>query len=65
MNNNPNGSSNGVKRVSTGITGLDNVVQGGFLPGRTYLVTGDAGTGKTTACMQFLMAGLQQDEKAV
>jgi circadian clock protein KaiC len=65
MNNNTNGSSNRVKRVSTGITGLDNLVQGGFLPGRTYLVTGDAGTGKTTACMQFLLAGLQQDEKAV
>ena len=54
-----------VKRVSTGIAGLDSLLQGGFLPGRSYLVTGDAGTGKTTACMQFLKSGLEQEEKAV
>jgi circadian clock protein KaiC len=55
----------GVKRVSTGITGLDALIQGGFLPGRSYLVTGDAGTGKTTTCVQFLKSGLEQGEKAV
>jgi circadian clock protein KaiC len=60
-----NGASHDIKRVSTGMTGLDSLLQGGFLPGRTYLITGDAGTGKTTACMQFLLAGLQQQEKAV
>jgi KaiC/GvpD/RAD55 family RecA-like ATPase len=54
-----------IKRVSTGIAGLDSLLQGGFLPGRSYLVTGDAGTGKTTACMQFLKSGLEQEEKAV
>ena len=51
--------------VSTGITGLDSLLQGGFLAGRSYLVTGDAGTGKTTACMQFLLSGLKEHEKAV
>jgi circadian clock protein KaiC len=35
------------------------------LPGRSYLVTGDAGTGKTTVCIQFLLSGLQQEETAV
>jgi circadian clock protein KaiC len=60
-----NGAATDIKRVSTGMTGLDSLLQGGFLPGRTYLITGDAGTGKTTACMQFLLAGLQQQEKAV
>lgn len=65
MSSKTNGASNGVQRVSTGIAGLDTILQGGFLPSRTYLVTGDAGTGKTTACMQFLMAGLQADEKSV
>lgn len=54
-----------VKRVSTGIVALDSLLQGGFLPARSYLVTGDAGTGKTTACMQFLKSGLEQEEKAV
>jgi circadian clock protein KaiC len=54
-----------IKRISTGIAGLDSILEGGFLSGRSYLVTGDAGTGKTTACMQFLMAGLKQGERAV
>lgn len=58
-------SSEALKRVSTGIAGLDALLQGGFLPGRSYLVTGDAGTGKTTACVQYLKSGLEQGEKAV
>jgi circadian clock protein KaiC len=58
-------TSEAVKRVSTGIAGLDALLQGGFLPGRSYLVTGDAGTGKTTACVQYLKSGLEQGEKAV
>jgi circadian clock protein KaiC len=53
------------QRVSTGVSGLDSLLDGGFLPGRCYLVAGDAGTAKTTLCIQFLLAGLQQDEKAV
>jgi circadian clock protein KaiC len=52
-------------RVSTGIAGLDDLLKGGFLPSRSYLVTGDAGTGKTIACIQFLLSGLQRGEKAV
>ncbi len=53
------------KRVATGIEGLDPLIQNGFLPGKSYLVTGDAGTGKTTACLQFLLKGLAGGEKAV
>lgn len=45
------------KRVSTGVSGLDTVLHGGFVPGRAYLVSGGAGTGKTTLGMQFLAAG--------
>jgi KaiC/GvpD/RAD55 family RecA-like ATPase len=52
-------------RISTGIAGVDSLLQGGFLPGRSYLITGDAGTGKTIACIQFLLSGLKQGEKAV
>ena len=44
-------------RLSTGISGLDNVLRGGLLPGESYLVRGTSGTGKTTLGMQFLMAG--------
>jgi circadian clock protein KaiC len=54
-----------IKRVSTGILGLDALLQGGLLPGRCYLLTGEAGTGKTTACVQFLLSGLNQGERAV
>lgn len=52
-------------RVSTGIDGLDSLLHGGLIKGRSYLVRGDAGTGKTTACMQFLSRGLGAGEKAV
>ena len=46
-----------IMRVSTGVTGLDEIIEGGFPRGRTILVTGMAGSGKTTLGMQFLYAG--------
>lgn len=52
-------------RISTGIAGLDPLLQEGFLPSKSYVVTGDAGTGKTTACLQFLLTGLTKGEKGV
>ena len=52
-------------RISTGITGLDALLGGGFITGRSYLLTGDTGTGKTVACLQFLASGLARGEKAV
>jgi circadian clock protein KaiC len=54
-----------LKRISTGISGLDGLLDGGFLPTRSYVVTGEAGTGKTTACMQFLLSGLKQGKNAI
>ena len=54
-----------MKRLSTGVRGLDDVLKGGFLPGRVYLVRGAAGTGKTTLGMQFLMAGARQGESGL
>ncbi|MFP4407411.1 MAG: ATPase domain-containing protein [Spirochaetaceae bacterium] len=45
------------KRLSTGVPGLDKVLHGGLPEGRIYLVHGQAGTGKTTLGMQYLMAG--------
>ena len=41
-------------RVSTGISGLDQVLRGGLVAGRAYLVHGDPGTGKTTLGLHFL-----------
>ena len=44
-------------RVSTGIPGLDHILQGGLLPGRVYLIHGEPGTGKTTLGLHFLATG--------
>lgn len=46
----------------TGITGLDDVLGGGFARRRTFLLEGNPGTGKTTVGLQFLMAGAADDE---
>jgi len=54
-----------VQRISTGIAGLDELLHGGYITGRSYLLTGDAGTGKTVACLQFLRNGLKMGGKAV
>jgi circadian clock protein KaiC len=42
---------------STGIKGLDDILQGGLTPNRMYLVEGVPGAGKTTLSLQFLLAG--------
>ena len=47
-----------MERVSTGIAGLDELVDGGYPRGRTILVMGEPGSGKTTFGLQFLMDGI-------
>jgi circadian clock protein KaiC len=53
------------ERISTGIAELDRLLLGGYLKGRSHLLSGDTGTGKTIACLQFLLHGLKRGEKAV
>ncbi len=53
------------KRLPTGITGLDPLIEGGFPVGKSYLVTGEPGSGKTIFCMQYILQGLLDGEKAV
>jgi circadian clock protein KaiC len=53
------------RRVATGVPGLDPLIEGGFPAGKTYLLTGAAGTGKSIFCLQFLLKGLADGEKAV
>lgn len=43
-------------RLSTGVPGLDEILDCGLIPGRTYLVRGGPGTGKTTLGLHFLCA---------
>jgi circadian clock protein KaiC len=42
----------------TGITGLDEITEGGFPKGRPTLICGSAGCGKTLMSMQFLIKGI-------
>ena len=49
-----------MERVPTGITGLDNMVEGGFPRGRTVLISGGCGTGKSILSMQYLYHGAVQ-----
>src|SRR5512145_3111552 len=53
------------ERVATGIPGLDPLLEGGFPKGKSILVTGEPGTGKTILALQFLMHGLARGEKGI
>jgi circadian clock protein KaiC len=53
------------ERVSTGIVGLDPLLEGGFPKSRSILVTGDPGTGKSIFALQFLYEGLKRGEKVI
>ncbi|OWQ47898.1 circadian clock protein KaiC [Roseateles noduli] len=53
------------KRCSTGITGLDDILQGGLPQGHLYLFEGEPGTGKTTLGIHFLLAGLAVGESGL
>jgi KaiC/GvpD/RAD55 family RecA-like ATPase len=54
-----------VERVDTGIAGLDDLIEGGFVKGSINLVSGTAGTCKTTFATQFLWHGLEEGESCV
>ena len=50
--------------VKSGIAPLDRQI-GGFVPGRPYLISGNPGTGKSCACLEFIDAGVQQGERGL
>jgi len=53
------------ERVTTGVEGLDKLIGGGLVPGRSYLVSGEPGTGKTLFCLQYILEGIKKGEKGV
>jgi circadian clock protein KaiC len=53
------------ERLSTGVPGLDAMTGGGYPTGDAVLITGPAGSGKTTFAAQFLADGLSRDEAGV
>lgn len=52
-------------KVATGIAGLDNVLYGGFPTGRTTLIGGGPGTGKSIIGMEFLYRGAVKGEPGI
>ncbi|MEM2136658.1 MAG: ATPase domain-containing protein [Candidatus Methanomethylicia archaeon] len=54
-----------LERVSTGIPKLDEIIGGGFIKGRSYLIAGGTGTGKTIMSLQYLLHGLKSNETCV
>lgn len=58
-------STEGPTQVSTGLDILDEILDGGYPRGRTTLLTGTPGTGKSTLAMQFLQAGLEDEESCL
>ena len=48
-------------KISTGLSGLDEILFGGFLPEQAYLLRGGPGTGKSTIGYKFLEEGTKQD----
>ena len=54
-----------VRRLSTGVPGLDEVMGGGIPMGDAVMLAGPSGSGKTTFATQFVAEGLRQGEAAV
>ncbi len=54
-----------MERLSTGVLGLDEVLHGGLIKSQGYLIRGGPGTGKTTLAVQFLNAGVKNDENVL
>ena len=51
------------KKVATGISGLDELVEGGIPEGRVILIIGGPGAGKTILCGQFLYKGMYENSQ--
>jgi circadian clock protein KaiC len=58
-------SAHSDKRLLTGVPGLDKMMGGGVPEGDVLMLTGPAGSGKTTFATQFVAQGLSQKENCV
>jgi circadian clock protein KaiC len=52
-------------RSTTGVSGLDDILQGGLISGKLYLVDGNPGAGKTTLALQYLLEGVRKRESVL
>ena len=53
------------ERVPSGVPGLDDLLDKGFLRGRSTFVVGPTGAGKTTFALQFLLEGVRRGEEVL
>lgn len=53
------------ERLSTGVPGMDEMIGGGVIAGDAVMLTGPAGSGKSTVATQFIVAGLDSGETGV
>lgn len=49
-----------MKRLKSGIQGLDELIEGGLPEGRSILLSGACGTGKTIFCAQYVYHGAEK-----
>lgn len=52
-------------RIPSGIPGLDELIEGGFIPKSVIMVSGEAGTGKSIFATQFIWNALCLDENGI
>jgi len=53
------------ERLSTGVRGLDEMIGSGVISGDAVMLTGPAGSGKSTIATQFMVTGLAKGETGV
>jgi KaiC/GvpD/RAD55 family RecA-like ATPase len=55
----------GIQRISTGVEGFDELIEGGYPAGRVMLLVGGPGSGKTIFSIQFLVGAVAPEEKTL
>lgn len=53
------------RKIKTGIEGLDEILDGGLLPNKSYLIQGGPGSGKSTLGYHFLEEGNKNNENTL
>jgi len=54
-----------MNKISTGLDGLDEILYGGFIPKRSYLLRGGPGSGKSSIGYHFLKHALNRDKQVL
>src|SRR5665811_143231 len=54
-----------MKRLHTGVTGLDSIIEGGYPKGRAVLILGTTGSGKTIIGVSFIQQACSEGRKSM